>query len=110
MTTTALDNGSWKLFWAPLGWENPTWRIWDSTFQDWLHGSHFPVCGNSGWLGVKAGCGFPLEEFPLGMWEVAPEAKQEEQMGQQKEKRERELVCDSFTHGTAENPGILGRG
>ncbi|KAF4799730.1 hypothetical protein TURU_051910 [Turdus rufiventris] len=26
------------------------------------------------------------------MWEVAPEAKQEEQMGQQKEKRERELV------------------
>lgn len=76
----------------------------------WLRASHFPVCGNFGWLGVKAGCGFPLEEFPVGMWEVAPEAKQEEQMGQQKEKRERELVCDSFTHGTAEKFWILGRG
>lgn len=43
------------------------------------------------------------------MWEVAPEAKQEEQMGQQKEKREWESVWDSFTHQTAENTGILGK-
>lgn len=41
---------------------------------------------------------------------MAPEAKQEEQMGQQKEEQERELVCDSFTHQTAENVGISGHG
>lgn len=41
---------------------------------------------------------------------MAPEAKQEEQMGQQKEKWERELGFGSSTRQTAENPGILGGG
>lgn len=71
----------------------------------------FLFMGIFGGRGSKlCSAGFPPEEFPLGMWEAAPEAKQEEQMGQQKEKRERELVCDSFTHQTSENMGILGHG